>query len=312
MGCDAYALDLNPVAFLILKATCEYPQRFGRALSREVRRWAERVAERARLATSAFYPTIPTPEGLEATAKAQAVLEGTTEELRTLTPFVFLWARTVPCPNPQCGAVVPLYRQTWLRKKPSRLCRTASRSSPRSTTRRVRRGRRFLAGRTRVRPCRRHARHGHALPVLRLRRSRRVCAGLRSRRGIRPAASLRGLREPVRAGQALLSSTTRGSMREDERQRSRRGTGSPTLERELERGHHGRGDPADRQRGPRDGQRATSTGIRAIPGRLHAAAAGRAPRSGSGKFVSPTGRCSGRRASTPIGPRRSPCTSPSG
>ena len=25
LGCDATALDLNPVAFLILKVTCEYP-----------------------------------------------------------------------------------------------------------------------------------------------------------------------------------------------------------------------------------------------------------------------------------------------
>ena len=37
LGCDAYALDLNPVAFLILKATCEYPQRFGHALAAEER-----------------------------------------------------------------------------------------------------------------------------------------------------------------------------------------------------------------------------------------------------------------------------------
>ena len=45
---------------------------------------------------------------------------GTAEpQPRKLTPFVFLWARTVPCPNPQCRAVVPLYRQTWLRKKTS-------------------------------------------------------------------------------------------------------------------------------------------------------------------------------------------------
>ena len=117
LGCDAYALDLNPVAFLILKATCEYPQRFGQALSGDVRRWAERVAERVRTETTDFYPTIAVPDTLR--TKAQSVLDGTTGALQTLTPFVFLWSRTVPCPNPQCGAVVPLYRQTWLRKKPS-------------------------------------------------------------------------------------------------------------------------------------------------------------------------------------------------
>src|SRR6266702_9009225 len=35
----------------------------------------------------------------------------------TLTPIAYLWTRTVPCPNPTCGATVPLVRQTWLRKK---------------------------------------------------------------------------------------------------------------------------------------------------------------------------------------------------
>ena len=119
LGCDAYALDLNPVAYLILRATCEYPQRYGTSLSGEVRRWAERVAERVRIATADFYPTIPVPDTLRGRAEAQTNLEGTADPPRTLTPFVFLWARTVPCPNPQCEAVVPLYRQTWLRKKSS-------------------------------------------------------------------------------------------------------------------------------------------------------------------------------------------------
>ncbi|MCY4122452.1 MAG: DUF1156 domain-containing protein, partial [Acidobacteria bacterium] len=118
LGCDAYAIDLNPVAFLILKATCEYPQRFGGDLSGDVRQWAERVAERARVATAQFYPTIPIPEAL-VKPRDRPVLDDTSEGARRLTPFVFLWARTVPCPNPQCGSVVPLYRQTWLRKKAS-------------------------------------------------------------------------------------------------------------------------------------------------------------------------------------------------
>ena len=119
LGCDSYALDLNPVAYLILKATCEYPQRFGRDLSGDVRRWAERVAERVRSATADFYPRIPVPDALRSAARDQADLEEAVGSHETLTPFVFLWARTVPCRNPQCGAVVPLYRQTWLRKKSS-------------------------------------------------------------------------------------------------------------------------------------------------------------------------------------------------
>ena len=34
-----------------------------------------------------------------------------------LTPVAYLWTRTVKCPNPGCGAAVPLVRQTWLCKK---------------------------------------------------------------------------------------------------------------------------------------------------------------------------------------------------
>ncbi len=117
LGCESFALDLNPVAYLILKATCEYPQRYGASLSKDVRQWAERVAERVRTATANFYPSIPIPDNVLETATAQTTLAGTNDLPRTLTPFVFLWARTVTCPNPQCRAVVPLYRQTWLRKK---------------------------------------------------------------------------------------------------------------------------------------------------------------------------------------------------
>jgi putative DNA methylase len=36
---------------------------------------------------------------------------------KTLTPVAYLWTRTVKCPNPACGASVPLVRQTWLCKK---------------------------------------------------------------------------------------------------------------------------------------------------------------------------------------------------
>jgi very-short-patch-repair endonuclease len=36
LGCETYALDLNPVAYLIQKATLEFPQKFGQPDSREV------------------------------------------------------------------------------------------------------------------------------------------------------------------------------------------------------------------------------------------------------------------------------------
>ena len=36
------------------------------------------------------------------------------------TPIAYLWARTVRCESPNCGAEIPLMRSMWLCKKPKR------------------------------------------------------------------------------------------------------------------------------------------------------------------------------------------------
>jgi len=111
LGCETYASDLNPVAVLIEKATLEYPQKYGRPvkvkadnlegeaevnpLAEDVRKWGEWVLEEARKELAQFYP--PDPDGS--------------------VPVGYLWARTVRCQNPGCGAEIPLMRQTWLAKK---------------------------------------------------------------------------------------------------------------------------------------------------------------------------------------------------
>ena len=127
LGCEVEASDLNPVAVLILKATLEYPQKFGRPNSREVpeyilqadrgdaqtalnegqgsesylanplaadvRYWGQRIMERAREELAEFYP--PDPDGS--------------------VPVAYLWSRTIPCPS--CEAEMPLIRQYWLARK---------------------------------------------------------------------------------------------------------------------------------------------------------------------------------------------------
>jgi putative DNA methylase len=52
-----------------------------------------------------------------------------------LTPVAYLWTRTVKCPNPACGADVPLVRQTWLCKKAKKY--VALRVTPNHVTMRV-------------------------------------------------------------------------------------------------------------------------------------------------------------------------------
>jgi len=113
LGCETYALELNPVAVLILKATLEYPQKFGKPkkvkekagdleiqreinpLLEDVRKWGNWVLEEARKEIGRFYPQEP---------------DGS-------IPVGYIWARTIKCQNPSCGAEVPLMRQFWLAKK---------------------------------------------------------------------------------------------------------------------------------------------------------------------------------------------------
>lgn len=110
LGCETYASDLNPVAVLIEKATLEYPLKYGKPvkvkadnlegeveinpLLEEVKKWGEWVLEEAKKELVQFYP--PDPDGS--------------------VPVGYIWARTVKCKNPSCGAEIPLMRQTWLTK----------------------------------------------------------------------------------------------------------------------------------------------------------------------------------------------------
>ena len=41
-GFNTYANDLNPVATTILKATLDYPARFGPELTEDIRKWGNR------------------------------------------------------------------------------------------------------------------------------------------------------------------------------------------------------------------------------------------------------------------------------
>lgn len=112
LGCLPFANDYNPVANLILRATCEYPQRFapvveasalaeleshsrGRKLSplaRDVERWIRWVYDTTKSTLDAYYP--PGKDGRPVVA--------------------YFWARTVHCNNPTCRGEIPLLRSLHL------------------------------------------------------------------------------------------------------------------------------------------------------------------------------------------------------
>jgi len=98
LGCEAFASDLNPVACLILKVMLEDIPRHGPELADELRRVGAEVKKAAEKELAEFYP--PDPDGAR--------------------PIAYLWARTVRCEEPNCGAEIPLMRSFWLCKKDSR------------------------------------------------------------------------------------------------------------------------------------------------------------------------------------------------
>jgi putative DNA methylase len=95
LGCDAFASDLNPVACLILKVMLEDIPRHGPKLADELRRVGTEIKQAAEKELAEFYPR--DPDGA--------------------TPIAYLWARTVRCESPNCGAEIPLVRSFWLSKR---------------------------------------------------------------------------------------------------------------------------------------------------------------------------------------------------
>ena len=115
LGAAATAVELNPVAHLIERATLEFPQRFGRELGDDIRRYGESWIQRTWDRVGHLYPRLRE----EASARQTTMTPSAPHVDRSSgRPFAYLWTRTVPCPNPERDPhAIPLVRQTWLAKK---------------------------------------------------------------------------------------------------------------------------------------------------------------------------------------------------
>jgi putative DNA methylase len=146
LGCEAHAIDLNPVAHLIELCTLVYPQKFGHPNSRSVpnyinwlkfRNLAKRKAkgesglfDEGDTVTTTHDEIIPDVEITDAEYRknplaadvkywAHWVEAYARQEIGNLyppgpdheTPLAYIWARTVKCVNPTCGGIVPLVQQ---------------------------------------------------------------------------------------------------------------------------------------------------------------------------------------------------------
>src|SRR5579864_4334510 len=124
LGLEAHGSDLNPVAVLITKALIEIPPKFAgqppahpieqgrlqgsgmwdgaRGLAEDVRYYGQWMRDRAFGHIGHLYPKV----------KLSKELGGS-----DATVIAWLWARTVQCPNPACGAQMPLVKSFALSTK---------------------------------------------------------------------------------------------------------------------------------------------------------------------------------------------------
>ena len=118
LGCSAYAGDLSPVSYLILRGTLNYPQMYGAPDSRvpgsdanhhwsgiasELRFWANRLDDRAK---SRFQPLFPAVELDKDTKSSLTPLPRGFVEVECRFADRFFWFRQVRCP--ECNTISPL------------------------------------------------------------------------------------------------------------------------------------------------------------------------------------------------------------
>lgn len=148
LGCEAIAVDINPVAWFILKCTLEYPQKLAgqkrslpdfavqnRDFMEQYYKQAEgltaaqvrkKLGEKGDISGSPRLPGMEDPIEADLAWHVRAwglwVLEQAKKELAAYYPVVngqtsvaYLWARTVQCKN--CRADIPLLKTRWLVKK---------------------------------------------------------------------------------------------------------------------------------------------------------------------------------------------------
>ena len=99
LGLRSHANELNPVACLILRATCQWPQQYGYGLLDAYNGVSARFRERVRELLDGVYPKEPQPSEDPKAKKIE-----TTRAQRYV--WAYLWARVVSCPS--CKGQIPL------------------------------------------------------------------------------------------------------------------------------------------------------------------------------------------------------------
>ncbi|MAL94416.1 MAG: DNA methylase [Haliea sp.] len=117
LGHKVIANELNPVASVILKATLDYPARFGESLLDDILEWVEKLQETVEGKMAAFTPFSPIPA--DQRVKLEAHLHKHPELVEEYSNehdhMGLLYCRQVTCPH--CVGDAPLLNSLWLSKE---------------------------------------------------------------------------------------------------------------------------------------------------------------------------------------------------
>ena len=94
LGCETFATDLNPVAVTILKTLLVNIARSSGDTAEQLRRVGMEIGAELKAELASLYPV----------------------DSDGAIPIAYLWARTIYCESPNCGAEIPIFRSPWLHK----------------------------------------------------------------------------------------------------------------------------------------------------------------------------------------------------
>jgi adenine-specific DNA methylase len=143
LGCEATAIDINPVAWFILKCTLEYPQKLagqvrplpnfavesGEFMEAYLKGTGKLTKKQAEKELAQYQRGLFPPPEADLASHVRAwgwwVLQQARKDLERFYPTIdgkptvaYLWARTVTCKN--CRATIPLLKTRWLCKRDKR------------------------------------------------------------------------------------------------------------------------------------------------------------------------------------------------
>jgi putative DNA methylase len=134
LGCNSFGNDINPVAHIIQRGSCDFPQKYGKPLIMSLVNFKEAYGvlelKEQELKGNIFGETITIENRLAFDINfharklldqiKQKVIENYPIDDDGNRPVAYIWARVGTCSNPTCNADIPLLRQFYLSKKKSK------------------------------------------------------------------------------------------------------------------------------------------------------------------------------------------------